>query len=281
MVMNAGRSEGMKKAAVPAVILSLILAGCGVDILGSSKPSDKLAGYTLDDFDDYTKWAQMGHDSGTLDENVGDGIVFDYYHSTVSMAGYDSGKIVIGDSRCVQLGLYEQASGFGDFATFAVWGGHYAGGTSAPILTEKAYADIEQCFTKQVDDAGSCEIYLFATVNDYDYAGGSNTGYIDALVSAARRLSSMEHGGVSPHITVIGFEGCWETGDIYGTPHEQFNAYIDDYYDELMAKMTDAGFYKVRRVSGIIGGKAGFIGDGLHYDEDTIRALVGYIMDDK
>ena len=30
----------------------------------------------------------------------------------------------------------------------------------------------------------------------------------------------------APKIVVIGFDGCWTTSDLYGTPHGTFNHYV-------------------------------------------------------
>ena len=120
--------------------------------------------------DDYQKWAkEVGYPQGMLVAMGVDGINQDYFHTLPDAPGYTSGKIVIGDSRCCQLGIYEQRTGADDFADYAVWGGHFLPGAEPPAMTEEQFSEVERCFQEQIKSCGECSIYFFATVNDYDY----------------------------------------------------------------------------------------------------------------
>lgn len=259
----------------------LLLSGCGTEIgRGSSRAKEKVREFSLDEFDNYSKWSQMGNESGTLISQGEDGMNGDYYHTLSGMSAYSSGKIVIGDSRCVQLGLYEEACGYDDFAVFAVWGGHYNEWCDYRILDDENFSDIRACFEEQVRQTGKCKIYMFATINDYDYIGSANEGNIDIAVDAAKRLSEMSttYMGkeVCPDIRVIGFAGCDEEDGLYGIPGYTYNGLIDDFNSRLSDKLGEAGFYGFMTVADIVG-SAGFISDGLHYDEETVKGLIGYI----
>ncbi len=238
-------------------------------------------------FSDYTAWASnTGYPGGMLTADGMSGINGDYFHTLPGTAGYSSGRIVIGDSRCCQLGIYQYRSGRSDFATFAVWGGHYISG-SGGIMTEAHFADVQACFEEQVQNTGKCDIYLFATVNDFDFLNNANSGYISAAVNTARRLAGMtcESNGnsVQPQVYVIGFDGCWTTSDLYGTPQETFNRYVPDYNSSLNAAVAADSILSgnaaaFTTVPEIAGGKAEFIDDGLHYADSTLAAICSHII---
>lgn len=279
---------------------------CGKSADGSSKaPSDDSYVYTeeptvdnalttaADDqdhdfsqFSAYTNWANTyGYSSGLISEMGVKGINQDYFHTPSGTPGYDSGKIVIGDSRCCQLGIYQQRYGRSDFATFAVWGGHYYG-DSGLIMTQDHMNEVEQCFRSQIDNCGKCTIYFFATVNDYEFMNNENAENIQAAINTAQQLSEMtyeKNGTVyHPEVVVIGFDGCWTTSDLYGTPQETFNRYVDDYNSDLKKAVLASPSLKSNAsrfstVPLIAGGKASFIDDGLHYDDKTLSDIVCFI----
>ena len=112
--------------------------------------------------DDYQKWAkEVGYPQGMLAAMGVDGINQDYFHTLPDAPGYTSGKIVIGDSRCCQLGIYEQRTGADDFADYAVWGGHFLPGAEPPAMTEEQFSEVERCFQEQIKSCGECSIYFF------------------------------------------------------------------------------------------------------------------------
>jgi len=142
-------------------------------------------------FSDYSAWAgNIGYSSGVLTASGISGINQDYFKTPVESDAYSSGRIVIGDSRCCQLGIYQLRAELNDFAVFAVWGGHYLSGTSE-ILSTSHTADVEKCFVNQIKNNGKCEMIIFATVNDYDYNYNNNSAYINAVIKKAEMLSEM------------------------------------------------------------------------------------------
>lgn len=197
-----------------------------------------------------------------------------------------SGLIVVGDSRCCQLGSYQRNTGRNDFAVFATWGGHYIPGIRPQILTDSVLAEIETCFRAQIESCGSCVIWFFATVNDYNYTDSSNSAGISAAILAAERLVGMkyEYNGETchPRVIVVGFDGCRAEGMMNGIPQEDFNRYIADYNEKLRAAVKRSGLLApdaryFTTVPEIVGGKAGFVEDGLHYDDATLEAIIAYI----
>ena len=242
----------------------------------------------FDKYSDYSAWAQnTGYPQGLLDSEGMSGLNQDYFHTPAGSESYLSGRIVIGDSRCCQMGIFQNRTGRSDHAVFAVWGGHYVSGSSGAIMSEEHFADVESCFREQVRSCGKCEIYLFATVNDYDFSTNSNASYISAAVNTAHRLAEMscEADGKTyhPEVIVVGFDGCWTTSDLYGTPQEVFNQYVDDFNSRLLQavkadSLLSGNADRYSTVPAIAGGKAGFIDDGLHYNDDTLAAITSFVI---
>ena len=233
---------------------------------------------------DYQQWAvYTGYPQGLLIPQGIDGINQDYFHSLPGSVEYSSGKIVIGDSRSCQLGIYQNRMGTGDYAAFAVWGGHYVPGTGTPALTAEILAEIEECFHEQVRTHGECTVFFFATVNDYDYLYNNNAAFISSAVASAEMIASMayEYEGVRTHprVIMIGPEGG---GDISGIPQEVFNRYIDSYNAELRAAVNQSALLKgsageFTTVSEITGGNTTFISDGLHYSDAVLQMIADYM----
>ena len=104
----------------------------------------------------------------------------------------------------------------------------------------------------------------------------------------AERLASLKYEingkEYSPKIVVIGFDGCWTTGDLFGTPHETFNRYVAEYNEALKgavnaSQILQSGITSFSTVPSIVGGKADFIDDGLHYSDTTLEDLTTFITE--
>ena len=238
---------------------------------------------------DYQMWAaNTGYPQGLLVPMGVDGVNQDYFHTLPGSAGYASGRIVIGDSRSCQQGIWQNRTGSDDYAVFAVWGGHYISGTRTPALTPEHLYEIGQCFQEQIRTHGKCTVFFFATVNDYDYYGNGNSAYIAAAVASAETIAFMsyEYEGTvyHPDVIVIGFDGGRRTGDIFGIPQDVFNRYIEIYNTELRNTVHNSPVLKENAsmfttVSEITGGKTGFISDGLHYSDSTLQTIAEYMVD--
>ena len=274
------------------LIVSLVTACSGITGCASSEgTAQKNAENAPAEFtrlDDYQEWAKdVGYPQNMLVPMGVDGINQDYFHTLSDAPGYRSGKIVIGDSRCCQLGIYEQRTGAADFADYAVWGGHFSPGAEPPAMTDALYSEVEHCFQEQVKTDGKCTIYFFATVNDYDYMGNENDGNIAAAVRTAEKLAdlSFENEGTiyQPEVIVIGFDGG--DGDILGRiPAEDFNRYVDDYNEKLRAAVNSStllqeNIAEFTTVPEITEGRTGFNEDGLHYSDQTLKEIVDYILE--
>ena len=219
--------------------------------------------------DDYQNWAkEVGYPQGMLAAMGVDGINQDYFHTLPDAPGYTSGKIVIGDSRCCQLGIYEQRTGADDFADFAVWGGHFLPGAQPPLMTEEQFSEVERCFQEQIKNCGECRIYFSA-------------------VSTAEKLGNMtceKEGKVyQPEVIVIGFDGGAEDV-LYRIPSQEFNRYVDDYNKKLRTAVNNSAILQQNAeyfttVPEITGGRTGFNEDGLHYSDDTLKEIVDFIIE--
>jgi hypothetical protein len=236
---------------------------------------------------DYQTWAkEIGYPSGILDSQGVTGINQDYFHTPAGSEAWTSGRIVIGDSRCCQLGIFEQRAGRSDFAVYAVWGGHYTPGMSPTILSEDLCASVEECFEAQIRACGKCTIYFFSTVNDYDYANNDNEAHIASALAAAERFASLSvtiNGTTyKPDIVLIGFDGGRTHKAIFGIPPEEYNRYIADYNQTLLSKAAaseilgpfSSGF---TTVPVIMDEKTAFNADGLHYSDGTLDEIISFI----
>lgn len=69
-------------------------------------------------------------------------------------------------------------------------------------------------------------------------------------------------------------------GDLFGTPQDVFNRYVQDYNDKLRNACSASPYLQGRftTVMEIFGGKACFIDDGLHYSDDTLEAIRAYMQ---
>lgn len=237
----------------------------------------------FDTISDYASWAENeGYRDGALTDEGFLGLSQDRFATLPGQPGYDSGRIVIGDSRCCQLGMYQLRAHADDFAVFAVWGGHYTD-REPRIPTEGFFKAVEECFRAQIASKGRCEIFFFATVNDYDHVGNDNSGNIAAALRCAEALSQMscERSGrtVRPSMTVIGIEG----GTLSRYIPEDFNAFVGSYNEALeSAAAQSRGFACVPRftsVPEITNHSTGFIDDGLHYNDATLKALAEFITE--
>ena len=237
--------------------------------------------------EDYQNWAaNTGYPRNLLIPMGIYGVNQDYFHSIPDSAGYTSGKIVIGDSRCCQLGIWQNRAENDDYASFAVWGGHYIPGTGTSIMTEELLSDVERCFQAQIRAQGQSTVFLFATVNDYDYLYNNNAGHISAAVASAELIASMsyEYQGIvfHPAVIMIGFDGGRSSGDIFGIPQETFNRFIGSYNTQLREAVENSPILRetaslFTTVPEITGGNTTFISDGLHYSDAALQTITDYV----
>ena len=242
----------------------------------------------LNGLSDYIAWAEeTGYPSGSLEAQGVIGINQDYYHTSAGSEAYTSGRIVIGDSRCCQLGIYQQRTDRHDYAVYAVWGGHYFRELTPPLMTDELQEEVEKCFCAQIDSCGKCTIYFFATVNDYDFRENKNSEKIASAVQAAERFASLSYtlDGVTyhPEVVVIGFDGGRGTGTIFSVPHTLFNSCLSDYNRDLRTAVSESDLLapyvsRFTTVPEIVGGKAAFISDGLHYDDGVLADITSYLL---
>ena len=233
---------------------------------------------------DYQTWAvETGYPGKELIANGTEGIYSDWYITLTKTPGYNSGRIVIGDSRCVQLGIYEQRTGADDYAVFAAWGGHYL--DMDPYLGDVWFQrKVKECFQKQVETAGKCDLYFFTTVNDYDFRENRNEAAAAAAVKWAEQYASMhyEYEGkdVYPSVTVIGIVAGARKGNVMQYSAQEFNRYEEDFNALLKEKVSGSEVLKNAEwttVPEILNNEIGFIPDGLHYNDETLKKLAEYI----
>ena len=264
-----------KYACMPGILLFVLMAA--FMLLSAAAEELALPEPAFPRLQDYLDWTEaVGYPEGFLIDQGYPGLYQDYFHTRPGDPGYLSGRIVIGDSRCCQLGIFEQRTGRSDFAVFAVWGGHYAASDGYPVLTAANLAEIERCLQAQLQACGNCVVSFFATINDYDYVRNDNSASIQAALRAAEQVAALSweaDGRLShPEVIVIGFDGFAEA---YG----EINRWYPEFNERLgEAVLASESLSAYTTVPEIVGGKAGFLDDGLHYDDATLKALVQYII---
>lgn len=206
-----------------------------------------------------------------------------YYHTLPEDPGYTSGRIVIGDSRCCQLGVFQENTNREDFAVYAVWGGHYSEGRQPQIMTDELLTEAENCFQEQIKACGGSTIYFFATINDCDFSGNNNEDAIAAAVEAAETFASMtlEYEGKEyhPEVILIGFDGFRSN-----TSADEFDCVVKDFNEQLRTAVNSSELLKENAskyttVPEITNSETGFIEDGLHYNDNTLKIIADYISD--
>lgn len=272
----------MKTKAFCLIIAALML----VSFSACAEPAMPAPEEDFSHIADYQQWAEeTGYPSGDLTDDGMTGVNQDVFRTLPGEPGYDSGRIVIGDSRCCQLGIYAKRAGLGYHATFAVWGGHYTD-REPHIPTEEFYSAVEACFSRQIEICGKCTIFFFATVNDYDHVSDDNAENIGAALDCVLRLAHMvciKNGReYHPRIIVIGIEGGAED-DASGWLPEDFNRYVDSYNAALEKALLEGEYQSALTATGaafaytpfkvMSNGELDFIDDGLHYGDRTLRAL--------
>ncbi|WP_028506166.1 hypothetical protein [Ruminococcus sp. FC2018] len=239
------------------------------------------------ELDDYQNWAkETGYTNNYLCARGIEGINMDYFHTLPGEKAYTSGKIVIGDSRCCQMGILQHRNGKADFADFAIWGGHFTHGVDPAAMNDELISEVTNCFKAQIEACGECKIYFFATVNDYDFQKNNNADNIKGAVSAAEKLAALsyDYNGKTyhPHISIIGFEGSSKTEKVYGIEPADFNRYVEDYNKKLLDAIKASGTIKgcadtFTTVAKINDDKVSFITDQLHYSDETLGKLIEYV----
>ncbi len=240
---------------------------------------------------DYLTWAdEVGYPEGLLDSLGAAGINQDYFHTPAGSDAYTSGRIVIGDSRCCQLGIYEQRAGRSDFAVYAVWGGHYAPDLTPVLLREDLLAAVQDCFEAQIRACGKCTIYFFATVNDLEYQNNENEDRIAAALEAAEGFASMSvkvNGKTyHPDMVLIGFDGGSVSTPILGRIEpELYNRYVPAFNETFLSRAAESevlapfssGFTTVPEITE---GKTAFNADALHYSDGILAEIISFITGD-
>ena len=206
-----------------------------------------------------------------------------YYHSLPEDAGYTSGRIVIGDSRCCQLGVFAEETGRDDFAVFAVWGGHYSEGAMPAIMTDELLSAAEDCFRAQIMACGKCAIYFFATINDCDFSGNDNEAAVSAAAGAAETFASMrfdyEGREYHPDVFVVGIEGFRRNSSA-----DRSDRIVEDYNEQLRMAVKSSELLRgnasqYTSVPEITDNETDFSEDGLHYSDSTLKMIADHIAD--
>lgn len=180
----------------------------------------------------------------------------------------DSGMLIVGDSRCCQIfNLDNNCSSF-----CAIWGGHYnwTPNESYWIDSEAMRKNMKKYVSNTIGAKGYCNIFIFATVNDWGAAANSLDSTMepmaDNVISLAETASewSGDYNGkkISPTVYVVELIGS------KGKDVSKYNKYLKGKVKES-SKIKES----VSIEDCLKGDNGGFLSDDLHYTNDTISAI--------
>lgn len=182
------------------------------------------------------------------------------YHCTKSNP--KSGRLIIGDSRTCQMWNYKNAG-----ASFvSVWGGHYGyGGSAMQIDYASQRATMKTYAQNTIKKCGKCDIYIFATVNDYNGAG-SYTSAVSNVISLAETAygwtAKYQKKTVHPTVHIV---------QLVGSKGRNVNGY------NTLLKSRAASSKKIKNCISISGclacSNGGYASDGVHYNNTTLKNI--------
>lgn len=180
----------------------------------------------------------------------------------------DTARLVIGDSRCYQLYRYHKAG-----ASFvAVWGGHYGEGCGEAYTINSAARrkHMKKYVRASIKAKGRCTVFIFATINDYNYGQGYNAR-MNKLIQQARELKelSYEYKGkqVSPKVYIVKLIG-------FEPEQAEYNAGIDR-YNKRLTRLAKRNHISTLDLSGCLEGEnQGYKAPlNLHYNRTTLKNM--------
>lgn len=164
----------------------------------------------------------------------------------------NTGIVVMGDSRTCQLWNYNNSG-----ASFvSVWGGHYYGGTNSMSIDATARrTQLKTYINDTVSKKGYCNVYLFATVNDYN-GGSGYQGAADKVVNLSKTVKGYNKKAT---VTVVGLVGG------KGKNVSNYNTYLK--------KNLPSGVKWLSVADCLGGSNSGYTSDNLHYNNTTLKNI--------
>ena len=180
----------------------------------------------------------------------------------------NTARLIIGDSRCVQL--YRVGKKSSSFV--AVWGGHYGSGFQGDytINTTARRSRMKRYIKASVNAKGKCSVFIFATINDYSFGSGYES-YMDSLIRQACELKKygVKYGGktVRPKVYIVKLIG-------FEPEHAQYNKNIPK-YNKRLTKLAKSYGISTLDLSGCLeGSNQGYRKpNDLHYNKKTLANM--------
>ena len=188
--------------------------------------------------------------------------------SEANVLNKNSGRLIIGDSRCYQL--YEMNSKAASFV--AVWGGHFGHGypDEYTINTAARRKDMKKYVKATIKAKGKCNVFIFATINDYNYGSGYN-GRINRFIQQAREIKnwSFKYNGkaVKPKVYIVKLIG-------FEPEQAEYNYNIAD-FNKRLVKLAKKNKITTLDFSSCLQGKyQGYKAPwDLHYSKTTLKKM--------
>lgn len=174
------------------------------------------------------------------------------YHCTKKHC--DTGKLIIGDSRTCQLWNYKNKG-----ASFvSVWGGHYGyRGSSGQIDTSSQKNTMKDYIKTSVNKKGYCNVYIFATVNDFN--GGTKAAAKGPANNVIKLAKELKNYNSKANITVVSLVGT------KGKNVSAFNTYLKNNLPNKVKWLNISDCLK--------GSNSGYQIDNTHYNNTTLKNI--------
>lgn len=170
-----------------------------------------------------------------------------------------SGRLIVGDSRTCQLWNYKNSG-----ASFvSVWGGHFGyGGSNGQIDTAAQRKHMKAYVEKTIAKKGYCNVYVFATVNDYN-GGSAYKGAAGNVLSLAKTIAgytgTYKGKKAKCKVTVVGLVGS------KGKNVSTYNSYLKKSLPSHIGWLS---------IGGCLGGSnKGYMSDNVHYNNTTLKNI--------
>lgn len=173
-----------------------------------------------------------------------------------------SGRLIIGDSRTCQLSDFRPKMA----SCVALWGGHYGyGGNSYQIDYSSRITLMKNYAQACIKKVGKCDIYVFATINDYDPALLSRRASDVVKLAETARSWTAKYSGKTVRPTVHVIKLIPKKGQT-----------AKDFNNILRTKVAASS--KIKNLMDISGCRAGANGgytspDNTHYTNETLKNI--------
>ncbi len=170
-----------------------------------------------------------------------------------------SGRLFVGDSRVIQMYRYNDYQYY-DQASFVTVGGGGYSGSSSSINSSERLSTMETCTRESIEYTGGCDVYIFATPNEFNDSSSSYTIPVQRVMSVAEQAktwtASFNGKTVAPTVYVV------ELIAGKGVTVSGYNSY-------LRSMAADIGVQTISISDCLAGSNGGYSSGNLHFNTTT------------